>query len=209
MPVIASPRSAQPMRRDALTARARPQAAWPWWLLGIAALAVGIFLRAWQLRSQMLLDDEWHAVRMLIRADKAGIAGHFGLADYCIPLTLWYRWLYERAALSEWTMHLPLLVAGIALLVVAPWLLRRSLPPATNAAWLALLAVSPLLVYFSRTARPYALLALCGVVAFVALRNWYARRGCPPRWRGRPGPVGSSIERKKTWTWPPGSGPGW
>ena len=168
MRAIVSPRFARPMRRDVLTSRARSRAAWPWWLLGIAALAVGVFLRAWQLRSQMLLDDEWHAVRMLIRADMDGIADHFGLADYCIPLTLYYRWLYEHAALSEWAMHLPLLVAGIALLVVAPWLLRRSLPIATNATWVALLAVSPLLVYFSRTARPYALLALCGVIAFVA-----------------------------------------
>lgn len=182
MQAIVSPRFARPMRRDVLTSRARSRAAWPWWLLGIAALAVGVFLRVWQLRSQMLLDDEWHAVRMLIRADMDGIADHFGLADYCIPLTLCYRWLYEHAALSEWAMHLPLLVAGIALLVVAPWLLRRSLPIATNATWVALLAVSPLLVYFSRTARPYALLALCGVIAFVAFRNWYERRGRGIAW---------------------------
>ena len=134
MPAIASPRLARPMHRDALTprTRARERATWPWWLLGIAALALGIFLRAWQLRSQMLLDDEWHAVRMLIRADMDGIADHFGLADYCIPLTLYYRWLYEHAALDEWAMHLPLLVAGVALLGVAPWLLRRSLPLATR-----------------------------------------------------------------------------
>jgi len=177
MPATASPRLARSMHRDALTSRTHPRAAWPWWLLGIAALVLGVFLRAWQLRSQMLLDDEWHAVRMLIRSDMDGIAGHFGLADYCIPLTLYYRWLYDHAALSEWSMHLPLLVAGVALLVVAPWLLRRSLSLATNATWVALLAVSPLLVYFSRTARPYALLALCGVVAFVAFRNWHERRG--------------------------------
>lgn len=166
------------MRRDALNRRgANARTAWPWWLLGVAALVVGVFLRAWQLRSQMLLDDEWHAVRKLIGTGMDGIAGHFGLADYCIPLTLYYRWLYERGALSEWSMHLPLLVSGVALLVVAPLLLRRRLPVAVLATWLALLAVSPLLVYFSRTARPYALLALCGAVAFVAFGNWYERRG--------------------------------
>jgi hypothetical protein len=151
-------------------------------LLSLAALLAGAFLRVSQLRSQMLVDDEWHAVRMLIRADMAGIAGHFGLADYCIPLTLYYRWLYDHAALSEWSMHLPLLVAGLALLVVAPWLLRQTLAPSTRAIWIGLLAISPSLVYFSRTARPYALLALLGVLAFVAFRNWREGRGDRRAW---------------------------
>ncbi|MFI4970864.1 MAG: hypothetical protein ACHP7D_11720, partial [Lysobacterales bacterium] len=147
-----------------------------------ASLAVGVFLRGYQLRSQMLVDDEWHAVRMLIRADAVGIAAHFGLADYCIPLTLYYRWLYDHAALSEWSMHLPLLVSGIALLVVAPWLLRATLSLPTRALWTGLLAISPALVLYSRTARPYALLALLGVVALVAFRNWHARNGDRRAW---------------------------
>ena len=149
---------------------------WAWALLSSVAVLAGAWLRIAQLRTQMLVDDEWHAVRMLVRSDMAGIAGHFGLADYCIPLTLYYRWLYEHAALGEWAMHLPLLVAGLALLVAAPWLLRSTLPAPTRAVWTGLLAISPSLVYFSRTARPYALLALLGVVAFVAFRNWHERR---------------------------------
>lgn len=162
--------------------RERSSTAWPWWLLGGVALVAGVWLRATQLRSQMLVDDEWHAVRMLVRSDMTGIATHFGLADYCIPLTLYYRWLYEHAMLSEWAMHVPLLVAGVALLGVAPWLLRESLTLPTRATWIALLAVSPSLVYFSRTARPYAVLALCGVLALVAFRNWYERRGPTRVW---------------------------
>jgi len=160
------------------------RAAWPWWLLSLAAVLAGIFLRVSQLRSQMLIDDEWHAVRMLIRADMSAIADHFGVADYCIPLTLWYRWLYEQSALSEWAMHLPLLVAGIALLPVAPWLLRSRLALSTRAIWTGLLAISPSLVYFSRTARPYALLALFGVIAFVAFRNWREGRANRHAWAG-------------------------
>lgn len=158
--------------------------AWPWRCLALVAVLAGAWLRIAQLRSQMLVDDEWHSVRMLIRSDMAGIAGHFGLADYCIPLTLYYRWLYEHAVLSEWSMHLPLLLAGLALLLVAPWLLRTSLPASTRAAWVGLLAISPSLVYYSRTARPYALLALLGVVAFVAFRNWRERRGNARLWGG-------------------------
>lgn len=170
--------------RGAANAQAHPASAvepsalrsrWPWLLLTLAAILVGAFLRASQLREQMLVDDEWHAVRMLIRAGMGDIASHFGLADYCIPLTLYYRWLYERAALSEWAMHLPLLLAGVALLLVAPRLLRDVAPPATHAIWTGLLALSPSLVYFSRTARPYALVVLFGFVALLAFRAW--RRG--------------------------------
>ncbi len=151
--------------------------AWPWFALMLAAIGVGVFLRWYQLNTQMLIDDEWHSVRMLIRADADGIAGHFGLADYCIPLTLYYRWLYDHAALSEWSMHVPLLLAGTALLVAAPCLLRKTVSLPTLAVWAALLAISPTLVYFSRTARPYALIALFGVVAIIAFRQWHLRRG--------------------------------
>ncbi|WP_300622104.1 hypothetical protein [Dokdonella sp.] len=152
----------------------RRREAWPWWLLVLASLAAGIFLRTCQLGSQTLIDDEWHAVRMLIRADMAGIATHFGLADYCIPLTLYYRWLYDLGALSEWQMHLPLLLAGIALLLWAACQ-RHLAPLPVRAAWVGLLAISPQLVYFSRTARPYALVAVLAPAAILAFREWRSR----------------------------------
>ena len=153
-----------------------------WAAIAIGLLGVGAWLRIAQLRTQMLVDDEWHAVRMLVRESYAGIATHFGLADHSIPLTLYYRWLYERAALDEWAMHLPLLLAGLALLVVAPSLLRRSLAPSTRVLWIGLLAISPTLVYFSRTARPYALVALLGVVAIIAFHHWRHSRHGRHRW---------------------------
>ena len=150
--------------------------AWPWRMLGVLALLAGIWLRMDQLRTQTLLDDEWHAVRMLIGSDWAGIATHFGYADHSIPLTLYYRALYNLGILSEWQMHLPLLIAGIALLLVAPLLLRDRVPLAVRAVWMALLAVSPVLVYLSRTARPYALACLCALIAVVAFDKAWRRR---------------------------------
>ena len=84
------------------------RARWPWFGLGIAAILTGVFLRWYQLRSQVLIDDEWHAIRKLIGSDALGIATHFGFADYCIPLTLYYRWLYNLGALDEWRMRMPL-----------------------------------------------------------------------------------------------------
>lgn len=147
----------------------------PWWLLASLALVAGAWLRVDQLGVQFLVDDEWHAVRMLLGNGYGDIATHFGLADHSIPLTLAYRWLYLHDALDEWTMHLPLLAAGM-LLLVAP-LACRSWPLPTRALWLALLATSPVLVYYSRTARPYALLALLGVLGFLAFRRWQQGRG--------------------------------
>ena len=164
------------MLNPAFPVTLRDRRAWAWLALAIAAFLVGAWLRLWQLRSQALLDDEWHAVRMLIGADAKTIATHFGFADYCIPLTLWYRWLYDHGALGEWQMHLPPVVAGIATLLVLPWLLRDRLAWPVRAVWIALLAVSPLLVYLSRTARPYALDCLFAFVAIVAFDRWQRDR---------------------------------
>jgi hypothetical protein len=154
----------------------RDRRAWPWFALAVVAFAAGAWLRLWQLRTQVLIDDEWHAVRMLIGADAKTIATHFGFADYCIPLTLYYRWLYDHGALSEWQMHLPLVIAGIAMPAVLPWLMRDRVAWPTRAVWLALLAISPVFVYLSRTARPYALDCLCAVVAIVAFERWQRDR---------------------------------
>ena len=159
-----------------------PRAAQAWFALFVLALAVGAFLRWYQLGTQILLDDEWHAIHTLLRADARDIATHLGLADYSIPLTLYYRCLYLYGGLSEWGMHLPMLICGVALLVVAPWLLRRQASPATLAIWSALLAISPLLVYHSRTARPYAITSLLTFVAIVAFHEWWNRSEKRGRW---------------------------
>jgi hypothetical protein len=164
------------MLNPAFPVTLRDRRAWVWLAFAVLAFLVGAWLRLWQLHSQVLLDDEWHAVRMLIGADAKTIATHFGFADYCIPLTLYYHWLYDHGALSEWQMHLPLVAAGIATLVVLPWLLRDRLAWPVRAVWVALLAISPLLVYLSRTARPYALDCLGAFVAIVAFERWQRER---------------------------------
>lgn len=153
----------------------RRDARWPWWWLTAAALIVGVFLRTWQLGDQILIDDEWHALHKLFYANAWNIVTHFGGADYCIPLTLYYRGLYDVHALTEWTMRAPLLLAGVALLLLAPWCLRRTLTLPTRATWVALLAISPVLIYLTRTARPYALSGVLAFVAILAFRRWWLR----------------------------------
>lgn len=146
------------------------------------AICAGVFLRWTQLSIQVLVDDEWHAIHKLLHSDVKGIVTSFGWADYSIPLTLYYRYLAHHGGLTEWAMHVPMLIAGVALLIVAPLLLRREITLPVAATWVALLAISPLLVYLSRTARPYALTCVLSVVAVLAFRKWWRGPGRPGVW---------------------------
>jgi hypothetical protein len=144
-----------------------------WQLVLAAGVLIGAFLRWYQLGIQVVLDDEWHALHKVLYSDALGIATSFGYADHSIPLALYYRFLLLHGGLTEWVMHLPMLVAGIVLLVVAPLLLRRETTLPVRATWVALLAISPLLVYHSKVARPYALTSLLVPLAIIAFRRWW------------------------------------
>ena len=154
-------------------ARRRPAEAAAWSVLLAAGVLIGAFLRWYQLGIQVVLDDEWHALHKVLYSDALDIATSFGYADHSIPLALYYRFLLLHGGLTEWVMHLPMLVAGIALLVAAPLLLRRETTLPVRATWVALLAIAPLLVYHSKVARPYALTSLLVPVAIIAFRRWW------------------------------------
>ncbi|HET9668461.1 MAG TPA: hypothetical protein VFQ93_02565 [Casimicrobiaceae bacterium] len=139
----------------------------------MAAFVAGFALRVWQVDIQILLEDEWHAIHKLLRASAFDIVTHLGHADYSIPLTLYYQWLERSVGLSEWSMHAPSVVAAVALLLIGPALLARWSPPPVRAIWLALVAVSPLFVYFAKIARPYALTSVLTFVGIVAFRVWW------------------------------------
>lgn len=144
-----------------------------WNLLLVTAFVAGFALRVWQIDIQILLEDEWHAIHKLLRASAFDIVTHLGHADYSIPLTLYYQWLERSVGLSEWSMHAPSVVAAVALLLIGPALLARWSPPPVRAIWLALVAVSPLFVYFAKIARPYALTSVLTFVGIVAFRVWW------------------------------------
>jgi len=144
-----------------------------WIALPTLALVAGGWLRVHDLSRQIIIDDEWHAVHKILRADMLDIVTHLDYADYSIPLTVYLRWLHDLSGVTEWGMHLPMLVAGIALIAVGPLLARSWTTLPVRATWAVLLALSPLLVHFSRTARPYAITALLATIALIAFHRWY------------------------------------
>jgi hypothetical protein len=160
------------MTRPVLTVPER----WLWLVLWLLVIAIGVWLRLWQIGHQILIDDEWHAIHRLMHAGYRDIFLSFGHADYTIPLTLLFKLLAETIGLGEWRLRALPLAFGMATVVVVPWVMRPWL--ARNEQWLfcALLAISPLLIHFTRYVRPYALTVPLGFVAMVALWRWWHER---------------------------------
>lgn len=139
----------------------------------ITAAFVGFFLRWYWLRDQILLDDEWHGLFYVIGRSPLWLLTHFSVPGAtCIPLNI-YTWAVGATfGWSEMLLRLPSLICGILCVIVCP-LLARSIIGTRPAAWLALLlAVSPILVYYSRSARPYSPMAFLGFAALLCAAQW-------------------------------------
>jgi hypothetical protein len=150
-----------------------------WLLVAAIAIVAGLLLREQQLALQIVLDDEWHSLHKLLTAGPLDIATHYGYADYSIPLTLYERFLFDHGGLSELRMRAPVFAAGALMLVLFPWLVRDCTDWPTRGIFVLLLALSPLLVLYSRHARPYALTCLLTFTALVAFDRWWRREGRP------------------------------
>lgn len=143
-------------------------------------LSVAAYLRLWSLGAQVIIDDEWHALNKLTSAGYGEILRSFGHADHSIPLTIYYKLLSDTIGLAEWGMRMPQLLFGLATVIVVPVLFRAWTTRAERLAAGALIAVSPLLVYYSRLARPYAITTLLCVIAAVCFYRWWRSGGAKP-----------------------------
>jgi Dolichyl-phosphate-mannose-protein mannosyltransferase len=139
----------------------------------VSAIVVGLFLRVYLLKDQVFADDEWHGLYYVIGKSPFWLLTHFSIPGAtCIPLNL-YTWLLgATVGWSEIGLRLPLLVCGIVCVLICP-LLAREIIGTRQAAWLALLlAVSPLLIFYSRICRPYSAVALFGFAAILFAARW-------------------------------------
>jgi hypothetical protein len=145
------------------------------WSLACAFL-VGLVLRVVHLRAQILADDEWHA---LVKSGEDGLAGvisSFGGSDHSIPVAAWFEVLATTIGLTDVAIRAPFLLAGLATILVLPLLLRRAAGRLEGDIFAWCLALAPILVFFARFARPYAVTCLAACVALWALHVW-ARDG--------------------------------
>jgi len=142
-----------------------------------AATALAIWLRAHGIATQVVLDDEWHAIHKLVSTPYAGILRSFGFADHSIPLTLLYKAMADTVGLAEGNVRALQAACGVALVPLSAWLAWRATRDAPATALFALLVSgAPFLTLWSRFARPYAITLLLTVACLAALWRWRLRR---------------------------------
>ncbi len=145
-----------------------------------AVVLVAAWLRLWQIDLQLLIDDEWHAIHRLMQVGYRDILLSMGHADYSIPLTLLFRWLAEHFVLNDFLLRLLPMTFGLASVVLVPVLLSPWLDRRQQLVLAFLIAISPLLIHFSRYVRPYSLSVLLGFSAMILLWLWWCEGG---RWK--------------------------
>ena len=139
----------------------------------VLAALVGLFLRLYLLKEQVFADDEWHCLYFAIGKSPVWLLTHFSIPGAtCIPLNFYTALLGSTVGWSETLLRLPSVICGILCVIVCP-LLARPLIGASPSAWLALLlAISPVLIFYSRIARPYSAVAFFGFAALLFAAHW-------------------------------------
>ncbi|HEY5996828.1 MAG TPA: hypothetical protein VIU29_07385, partial [Candidatus Deferrimicrobiaceae bacterium] len=141
-----------------------------------AIVACGAWLRCWHIGGQLLLDDEWHALNFVQGKDLFSVLVGQGLGANSIPVNIWTWILMNTSGWSEILLRLPSLVVGIASIAVIPLLVRRLLPGFAWQLVAAAMAISPVLTFYSRVARPYAPAALLGGASVLLAGIWLRER---------------------------------
>jgi hypothetical protein len=136
------------------------------------AILLGSGLRLYRLSTQWLLSDEWHGLHAAATASYQTLFGLLTLGATSIPMNLYYKLLLDTVGWSEMAVRLPSLVTGVAFLVVFPLLLHRLVGPRVTILATYLVAVSPLLIFYSRYSRPYSLVVLSTFVTIVSCYLW-------------------------------------
>jgi len=150
------------------------------WAVALAPpLVFAAVLRALGLRQQILASDELHTVNGALSWELGQILTTWTYhgADYCVPLTAGFRLFGELGGtLSELALRAPSLCAGLISVVAVPRALAGRIGPrgALLLAWL--IAISPLLVWYSRIVRSYMPMILLGFGAVMCFERWWRTR---------------------------------
>lgn len=114
--------------------------------------AVGVYLRLHTLSSQILLDDEWHNIFEVIGKNFADILTQFNPHDnFSLPFAIYDLALYHTLGWSEFTLRLPVILAGLLSLIVLPFLVSKTFNERVSLIFSSLLAISPFLIFTAVT----------------------------------------------------------
>ena len=140
--------------------------------LGIAFL-LAVWLRVYLVSDQVLIDDEWQGFYYVLGQSPGWLLTHFSIPGAtCIPLNL-YTWILgATVGWSENLLRLPSLAAGILCVVVGSALARPLIGNRRAALLALLLAVSPILIFYSRNARPYSAVAFLAFASLLLAARW-------------------------------------
>ncbi len=141
---------------------------------GIVIFAIlGAWLRLWSWPNQVLLNDEWHSLNYVTDKRLADIIlCPVGVGATSIPENI-YTWLtLHTVGWSENVLRLPSMFAGLLALVVIPLLVNRLWGLTTALTTAALLSTSPVLIFYSRIARPYSITMLLGATSLLLTLIW-------------------------------------
>jgi len=160
-------------RRSAQFDLCRSRTSAPHVLTFVALSILGLTVRLWRLGEQVLGGDELHVFSALRATTLTSSWFTFRPADASLPLTAWSHLADRTGYLTDAVLRAPQLAFGFLLLVIGAALLHRLLGAEIAAAWLALAAISPSLVLFSRLVRPYSLATTTAFLAcFSAWQIW-------------------------------------
>jgi hypothetical protein len=140
-------------------------------LLAFAVLA-GATFRFFQLRDQLIVSDEWHALQAAAQLPLSELASLTTLGATSIPQNLYARLLLEGPGWNETLLRLPSLAAGVGTLLLFPVLVRDLVKPRAIVVFAYLLALSPFLIFYARYCRPYSLVVLLDFLSLIACYRW-------------------------------------
>ncbi|HUI45695.1 MAG TPA: hypothetical protein VLX29_00285 [Nitrospirota bacterium] len=138
-----------------------------------SAFILGVCLRLYLLKDQVLIDDEWHGLLFIKDKSFFEVLSLINPNRNSSPLLNIYSYLcYHSIGVSEWNLRLPLLVTGCALVIILPILVRKIVHDRTGIIFSFLLALSPFLIFYSRFSRSYIIIALLSFFVLLTAFQW-------------------------------------
>jgi len=155
-----------------------PKAA-PARILLLGLLVSGLWLRLADVGPALLFGDELHSLRDML-GGYPEILSRFSGTGGGLALPLLQRGLIDLFGNGHWVIRAPAWIPGAALLLVAFPIARRHLGESAALCATALVAVSPLLVFYAHFGRIYSAVALLSLLLFDRLAAWGRRADRDP-----------------------------